>query len=496
MKTLIMLVVISCLTVCQMQSQWVQQQVPNGLTMLLSIDFSDSANGIAGGYNAPSLNFTGRIIYTTDGGVNWLPSVVPDSARSIVTVKLVAPGTAFALGAYNGSGTSPHPVLKSSHPLAYGYKRYFQLLGIDGTSSYFGFVLKSTDGGQSWFPLGQLPDSVTYLFGASFVTSMLGYVTGETSQSAGSACVLKTADGGLTWTVLATPDSVLSLRDICFVDSVSGVAVGYSYGDSTETYGLIIRTTDGGVTWKPKSFPGVNNFVSVSFSSPLVGYASGPSNADSVSPLRGVVYKTTDGGASWMEVPVEGTDSIFENYVRFAWGTDVGVMYGIHPTLNSSGDQPLVARTTNGGATWMNQTLTGLPPNVILIGGKLLDPVNGYISGGDVLSTPMILHTTNGGVDGVKEKNRNLPNAFHLEQNYPNPFNPITLIKYDLPKSVYVRLTIFDVLGREVATLVNELQQPGSKSAKFDGTGVPSGVYFYRLEAGLFSETKKLLLLR
>ena len=101
-----------------------------------------------------------------------------------------------------------------------------------------------------------------------------------------------------------------------------------------------------------------------------------------------------------------------------------------------------------------------------------------------------------GSVTGVESQTSFIPKKFQLFQNYPNPFNPTTLIKYDLPKSLHVRLTVYDVLGKGIATLVNELQNPGIKSVMFDGTSLPSGVYFYRLEAGLFSETKKLLLIR
>jgi hypothetical protein len=88
------------------------------------------------------------------------------------------------------------------------------------------------------------------------------------------------------------------------------------------------------------------------------------------------------------------------------------------------------------------------------------------------------------------------PNYFVLGQNYPNPFNPETKIKYQIPNSSEVTLKVFDLLGREVATLVNERLQPGSYETTFDGKDLSSGVYLYRLQAGGFVETKKLLLLR
>ncbi|MCL6099322.1 MAG: T9SS type A sorting domain-containing protein [Bacteroidetes bacterium] len=89
-----------------------------------------------------------------------------------------------------------------------------------------------------------------------------------------------------------------------------------------------------------------------------------------------------------------------------------------------------------------------------------------------------------------------IPNYFELRQNYPNPFNPTTTITYSLPKAVFVTLKIYDGLGREVITLVSENKLPGKYEVKFDGTKLSSGVYFYKLTAGDFVETKKLVLIK
>ena len=91
------------------------------------------------------------------------------------------------------------------------------------------------------------------------------------------------------------------------------------------------------------------------------------------------------------------------------------------------------------------------------------------------------------------------PTAFALRQNYPNPFNPTTTIAYDIPAAGaghLVTLKVYDLVGREVATLVEEQQEPGRYEAKFDASRLAGGVYFYRIQAGSYTETKKLLLLK
>jgi len=97
----------------------------------------------------------------------------------------------------------------------------------------------------------------------------------------------------------------------------------------------------------------------------------------------------------------------------------------------------------------------------------------------------------------IVDVNIDAPTQFALEQNYPNPFNPSTVISYQLPVAAgHVSLKVYDILGREVATLVNEQKAPGNYEVKFDGSKLASGVYIYRIEAGKFSDTKKLLLIK
>jgi hypothetical protein len=96
----------------------------------------------------------------------------------------------------------------------------------------------------------------------------------------------------------------------------------------------------------------------------------------------------------------------------------------------------------------------------------------------------------------VEPVTNQLPLEVSLQQNYPNPFNPSTTVSYDLPRTSRVTLSIFDILGREVATLLNGEKPAGRYTVHWDASGVSSGVYFYRLRAGDFVQTRRMLLLR
>ena len=88
------------------------------------------------------------------------------------------------------------------------------------------------------------------------------------------------------------------------------------------------------------------------------------------------------------------------------------------------------------------------------------------------------------------------PSNYLFSQNYPNPFNPTTAISYELPEANYVSIKVYNLIGKEVAVLVDEQKQAGKYKLQFDGSGIPSGVYFYRIQAGSYSETKRMILLK
>jgi len=89
-----------------------------------------------------------------------------------------------------------------------------------------------------------------------------------------------------------------------------------------------------------------------------------------------------------------------------------------------------------------------------------------------------------------------IPSTFTLHQNYPNPFNPITIIRYDLPEDSWVTLKVYNILGHAIIVIIDEMQEAGYKSVKLDASGLPSGLYFYRLTAGNYFNVRKMILLR
>ena len=101
-----------------------------------------------------------------------------------------------------------------------------------------------------------------------------------------------------------------------------------------------------------------------------------------------------------------------------------------------------------------------------------------------------------GTLTGVENSSNSIPTSFNLKQNFPNPFNPTTKIVYSIPKSSDVSLKVFNVLGQEVATLVNQQQNAGFYSVNFDAGSLASGIYIYRIQAGSFVSTKKMTLLK
>jgi hypothetical protein len=133
-------------------------------------------------------------------------------------------------------------------------------------------------------------------------------------------------------------------------------------------------------------------------------------------------------------------------------------------------------------------------PNKCIISFEIINPVGGI---NVTLGSEMYIDDLELSMDIVSDvEDQYQPLTFKLEQNYPNPFNPSTIISYQLPISGQVTLNVYDLLGKEVATLVNEEKAAGIYEVDFNASQLSSGIYFYKLQAGAFSETKKMTLLR
>jgi ligand-binding sensor domain-containing protein len=272
--------------------------------------------------------------------------------------------------------------------------------------------------------------------------------------------VWKSTNDGQTWAQLPGGGNVYSL----FVTSGGTILAGtFNAG--------INRSSDGGATW-------TNSGTSL-FGAVTIGqFVQLPNGTIYVHTLGGL-FSSTDDGASWTAMS----------------GTPVGVQYR---TLVSAanvlllGTQNGLYKSTDEGAAWTfhNQGML----NTILDYLALAPDGRLYGAGG-----AGVYRTIDPIVTSVGESSDHLPMAFRLDQNYPNPFNPSTKITFSIPVGTGHApsvLKVYDLLGREVRTLVNDNLQPGSYEVNFNAEGLASGVYFYRLVAGEFVQTRRLILLR
>ena len=168
-----------------------------------------------------------------------------------------------------------------------------------------------------------------------------------------------------------------------------------------------------------------------------------------------------------------------------------GELYSVSAPSSSviyvCGSSGLVFKTIDGGVNWALHTV---PTSQSLNSINFFNNTKGFAVG----DSGTILFTSNGGLTGVDEETMPIPNNFVLYQNYPNPFNPSTVIKYSIAVAGNVTLKIFDLLGREVAKLVNKYHERGNFSVNYEASKLSAGVYIYTLSSGRFSQSKKLML--
>ncbi len=472
-------------------AQWVEQQVPSGIHYFTTVDFANLNTGAAGGRTDPY----GKIIYTTNSGINWIMAQFPDSLYSVSKIQLVNSSTGYLSGAYYPFPlrTTVTTLSKNSYSSPEGYRK---ILGIGDTqSTYKGIFLKTTNGGKNWFTYGTLPSNVYFLLGMCFVNVNTGFTLASLDVNSGVRnSVLKTTNGGLSWNNVYTLDSAY-LNNIFSLDGNSVfVAGGKSSGLFSPPHNIIAKSTNGGSYWSLNVFQEIGEFFDISFANASTGFAVTYDTS-----ITALIYKTTNSGLNWAKLPFHNSRSVYYS-IEFLAGTGRGIAAGAGG--DSIFNRFLIARTTNYGSNWTNYTIQNTI--CLLQGSSMVDANNWYVCG-FVLESGAIFRTTNGGEPiGIEPISNEIPKNFSLFQNYPNPFNPVTKIKFDTPpqpspsgRGQWVKLIIYDILGREIAVLVNEQLKPGTYEVEWDGSDYPSGVYFYQLSINNERlATKKMVLIK
>jgi hypothetical protein len=280
--------------------------------------------------------------------------------------------------------------------------------------------------------------------------------------SGAGGIILRTTNGGTTW-VQQSVGLAGGLLGVCLVDVNHATAVGFD--------GAILRTTDGGTTWTQQSSGTAQFLFGVSFTDVNIGTVVGDG---------GTILRTTNGGETW---------TLQSNVLPYAYSLR-SVSFTDANKGTIVGSYGSILRTTDGGTTWKQQSL--LTTNTLL-SVSFTDSNNGTAVG----EYGIILRTTNGGVTFIKEERLDeIPDTYYLSGNFPNPFNPSTKIKYSIPKLSDVEIKIFDILGKEIDILVQEVKPAGTYELTWNAANLSSGVYFYRIKAGDFVQTKKMILLK
>lgn len=283
--------------------------------------------------------------------------------------------------------------------------------------------------------------------------------------------VYKSTNNGASWVDLGTVPSSVS----CF--ATIGINIFLGMQNNGMAYSL-----NGGSTWTLAN-SGLTNLAVHSLTT------LGTTNIF-VGTERGV-FLSTNTGANWNRVSnkTNGMDSVITVTALANDGTYV-----------TAGTNRGVYLTSDMGATWQkkNQGLGAdttfncllITNNTVFAGMIPMYPLTGATS-------PLVWKRSIANISiGIKNISTGIPDKYALTQNYPNPFNPSTIISYSLPFNSFVRLKVYNIFGQEIASLVNERQNSGTYEVTFDGSEFSSGVYFYRLDANGFNETKKMLLVK
>ena len=385
------------------------------------------------------IGYSGKVFHTINGGNSWDTVIVTSALRSI--------------GFFDNENGIIGTLNDDSNKILY----------------------KTSNHGLNWSAVTNLPNPrIPGICGICIVNENVAYACGRYSIPAG---IIKTSDKGMNWIKVSVDSSmVTSLVDCYFWTKDSGIVVGgYSTtGNFFGSYSVVLKTIDGGITWQ-RVYLSQRQFElcwKTSFPSPNLGYVSIQRYGSGISNI----LKSSDFGNHWTEIPFRSYDQQGIGFLNETTGW-VGGWTGT------------TYETTNGGSEWHPG---GWGNNLNRI--RFLNDTLGYGAGQRIYK----YSRESVGINFISDV---IPESYILQQNYPNPFNPFTKIKFDILPDVNgqmsdVKLIVYDILGKEVVTLVNEKLSPGKYEADFDGSNFASSIYFYKLEAGSFIETKRMMLLK
>lgn len=397
-------------------------------------------------------------------------------------------------------------IVSSGGALGYNSVSFYQSWGFAGGD--LGLLKKSVDYGSTWTTLtlgssNKIYDVYTY-------NQLIVYLCGVNGM------ISKTSNGGLNWVTQTSP-AAYYYYDLDFINSTTGMAVG---DDGKSAF-----TTNGGTNWLQGQMnvtPGAKLDYKVCDMIDVNTWLVASSDTQIVNNQFSYIHRTTNNGTNYNNLfTMVGslTEDVSFIYLRVMTASTIyaatangyflkSINNGVTwtstqlPTVplavnfaNMStgyycGQNGMIRKTTNGGINWIQQNS---PTTEALKTVFCTDTNNVYAAG----NNGILLRTQNGGsFVGIEPVNTEIPGHFNLEQNYPNPFNPVTKISFDIPVQSYVKLTVYDIIGNEVSSLIREDLSPGKYEAAFDASDLPSGAYFYRLNAGNYVETKKMILVK
>jgi len=371
-----------------------------------------------------------------------------------------------------------------------------------------GAVIRTTDGGVNWVYAGGGSIGNNIIWNIDAVDSNISFVTITASDT---TYLYRTTNGGTDWKSVFSQSSGF-LNDIHMIDHLNGIA----YGDPVGGKWTIIKTTDGGTSWNRIPTEPIPNGTEIGI------YYNSLSVIDSsyiwfLGSQR--IYRSSDAGETWSSTAtndyygslwfINSSIGMSISNTNAGLSTDSGITWNDIPNLGSgsyysiagSGTRDFwtasdgyVQHSTDFGSNWSSELIFFgqiFAIDFVTIENNAI----GYVCGSNG-----IIARYEGEVTSINPSEQNPLSKFSLEQNYPNPFNPSTKINWQSPVSGWQTLKAYDVLGNEVATLVNEYKPAGTYEIEFNPESSikhpASGVYFYRLQTGDFVETKKMIYLK